>query len=189
MLSPFVAGCSDSSDASYDISDTWDDDELMRRIRAVREAERGQVISDILYLECARRLQSAGYQLLNNLAHLQPGSSQPPADFVSAKSLARSQLLSAALIDAIVSFMASTFGGGDAPLMSVASPPQTPLSVDRVQAARLYAGLLEFGYFAAALEAECLKTGIQIGGDSSEMIEYADKLPEDKLKLLCSVRR
>eukprot|EP00878_Enallax_costatus_P007572 GHUV01007929.1.p1 GENE.GHUV01007929.1~~GHUV01007929.1.p1 ORF type:complete len:308 (+),score=67.42 GHUV01007929.1:167-1090(+) len=184
-----VSSSSDPSDAGYDASDTWDDDELMRRIRAVREAERGQVISDILYLESARRLQSAGYQLLNNLALLRPAISQPPEDFLSAKSLGQSQLLSPAVIDAIVSYMASTFGGGDAALMNVASPPQTPLSVDRVQAARLYAGLLEFGYFAAALEAECFRNGVQIGQDSSEMIAYADQLPQDQLRLLCAVRR
>jgi hypothetical protein len=87
-----------------------------------------------------------------------------------------------------VSYMASSFSGGNAEVMSVASPPQTPLSVDRVEAARLYAGLLEFGYFAAALEAQCAAAGIPAGTDSSALIAFADKLPEQQLRQLCAVQ-
>lgn len=84
--------------------------------------------------------------------------------------------------------MASSFSGGNAEVMSVASPPQTPLSVDRVEAARLYAGLLEFGYFAAALEAQCAAAGIPAATDSSALIAFADKLPEQQLRQLCAVQ-
>jgi hypothetical protein len=112
-----------------------------------REAERGQVVADILYLEVARQLQAAGMQLLNNLALLAPNISQPPPDFMSADKLQQQQqgedgssssssssgLASPAVVDAIVSYLASTFEGGDARMMDAAAPPVTPLSVDRLQ--------------------------------------------------------
>lgn len=41
--------------------------------------------------------------------------------------------MSPAVADAVLSYMASTFEGGDGELMRVASPAATPLSVDRVQ--------------------------------------------------------
>jgi hypothetical protein len=112
-----------------------------------REAERGQVVADILYLEVARQLQAAGMQLLNNLALLSPNISQPPPDFMSAEGLQQllqqhsshpsssssSSLVSPAVADAVVSYLASTFEGGDARMMDAAAPPVTPLSVDRLQ--------------------------------------------------------
>lgn len=110
-----------------------------------------QVVADIVYLEVARKLLSEGLQLLNNIALLAPAVSQPPGSFISKQKLSRSALLSPAVIDAVLSYMASVFDAGDGEMMSVASPAATPLSVDRVQSARLYAGMLEFGYFAAAL--------------------------------------
>jgi predicted short-subunit dehydrogenase-like oxidoreductase (DUF2520 family) len=58
-----------------------------------------------------------------------------------------------------------------------------------LQAARLYCGLLEFGYFAAALEARCHAVGVEIGSDSSAMIAHADSLPEDQLRQMCAVQR
>ena len=58
-----------------------------------------------------------------------------------------------------------------------------------LQAARLYCGLLEFGYFAAALEARCRTVGIHIGSDSAAMIAHADSLPEDELRQMCAVQR
>jgi hypothetical protein len=115
---------------------------------ARREAERGQVVADILYLEVARQLQAAGMQLLNNLALLSPNISQPPPDFMSAEGLQQllqqhgdgpssssssSSLVSPAVADAVVSYLASTFEGGDARMMDAAAPPVTPLSVDRLQ--------------------------------------------------------
>ncbi|WIA35180.1 hypothetical protein OEZ86_003645 [Tetradesmus obliquus] len=200
-----AAAASESGEGqgAVDASSTWDDAELMRRIRAVREAERGQVVADILYLEVARQLQAAGMQLLNNLALLSPNISQPPPDFMSAERLQQQQQqqsedssssssssgwVSPAVADAIVSYLASTFEGGDARMMDAAAPPVTPLSVDRLQAARLYCGLLEFGYFAAALEARCRTVGIQIGSDSAAMIAHADSLPEDELRRMCAVQ-
>ncbi|KAF8060476.1 hypothetical protein HT031_004652 [Scenedesmus sp. PABB004] len=171
-----------------DASSTWDDGELMRRIRAVREAERGQVLADVIYLAALRRLHGGGVALLGNLALLAPGIAAPPPGFVSAAALAQSGLLSGAVVDAVVSFMTSTFGGGDAAMMDAAAPPTTPLSVDRVQAARLYAGLLEFGYFSAALEAACGAAGVAVGSDSTAMIAHADGLEEGALRRMCAVR-
>lgn len=104
-------------------------------------------MADILYLEVARQLQAAGMQLLNNLALLSPNISQPPPDFMSAEGLQQllqqhsdgpsssssSSLVSPAVADAVVSYLASTFEGGDARMMDAAAPPVTPLSVDRLQ--------------------------------------------------------
>lgn len=46
----------------------------------------------------------------------------------------------------------------------------------------------QFGYFSRCLEAECLKRGISIGGDSATMIKLADSLPEDELRSMCTVQ-
>jgi hypothetical protein len=51
-----------------------------------------------------------------------------------------------------------------------------------MQAARLYAGILEFGYFARTLEQLCLRDGVALGEDSDAMIEYAGKLPDEQLQ-------
>jgi hypothetical protein len=92
-----------------------------------------QIVADIVYLEVAKKLLEDGLQLLGNVALLSPPISQPPGSFVSKQKLSRSTLLSPAVIDAVLSYMVSTFEGGDAELMKVASPAATPLSVDRVQ--------------------------------------------------------
>lgn len=73
-------------------------------------------------------------------------------------------------------------------MMAAASPPATPLSVDRLQAARLYLGMVEFGYFAAGLEAACIATGTDVGSDSAALIAYADGLRDEALRSLCAVR-
>jgi hypothetical protein len=92
-----------------------------------------QIVADIVYLEVARKLLEAGLQLLGEVELLSPGKSQPPGSFVSQQKLLRSKLLSPAVVDAVLSYMASSFEGGDGQLMKVASPAATPLSVDRVQ--------------------------------------------------------
>jgi hypothetical protein len=84
-------------------------------------------------LEVARKLLENSLQLLGNVALLSPKISQPPGSFVSQQKLSRTGLLSPAVTDAVLSYMASTFEGGDGELMKVASPLNTPLSVDRVQ--------------------------------------------------------
>jgi hypothetical protein len=102
-------------------------------------------------------------QLLNNLALLAPNISQPPPDFMSADQLQQQQqsedgsssssgLVSAAVVDAIVSYLASTFEGGDARMMDAAAPPVTPLSVDRLQVGAL---VLQMSAAAAALQYCC----------------------------------
>jgi hypothetical protein len=86
-----------------------------------------------VYLEVAKALLQEGLQLLGNVALLSPSISQPPGTFVSKQKLSRSSMLSPAVVDAVLSYMVSTFEGGDGELMKVASPAATPLSVDRIQ--------------------------------------------------------
>lgn len=53
-----------------------------------------------------------------------------------------------------------------------------------VQAARLYGGMLEFGYFVRSLvQRMCDVSGIaDPGTDSSVLVEYAGQLPDDELQ-------
>lgn len=118
-----------------------------------------QIVADVVYLEVAKKLLEEGFQLLGNVALLSPSISQPPGSFVSKQKLSRSSLLSPAVVDAVLSYMVSTFEGGDGELMKVASPAATPLSVDRVQArglgAAAYIGFQTVSTRALAAQRGC----------------------------------
>lgn len=96
-----------------------------------------QVLIDLIYLDVARLLARHGLSLTVNVGLLAPPISQPPGCFVSATKLEAGSraggLLSRPVLDAVLSYLASTFEGGDGELMRAASPTQTPLSIDRVQ--------------------------------------------------------
>jgi hypothetical protein len=54
--------------------------------------------------------------------------------------------------------------------------------VDRVQAARLYAGQIEYSYFMRSVEDMCPERGIQLGSDSTQLVAFAAaQLPKDQL--------
>ncbi|KAI8464230.1 MAG: hypothetical protein J3K34DRAFT_441173 [Monoraphidium minutum] len=92
-------------------------------------------------------------------------------------------LVSLAAADGVLGYVNAAVTQG---LRSLAK--DTPLSIDRVQAARLYAGMLEFGYFSRGLEEECGRRGIPPGSDSEAMVRLADALPEEQLRSLCEVQ-
>jgi hypothetical protein len=50
-------------------------------------------------------------------------------------------------------------------------------------------GMLEFGTFGAALEDAAAAAGIPLSGDSAPLIAFADALPAEQLRDMCSVRR
>lgn len=50
------------------------------------------------------------------------------------------------------------------------------------QAARLYAGALEFGGFALAIEQLCREQGVDLGVTSSVLVEQAALLSEEQLR-------
>ncbi len=111
-----------------------------------------------------------------DLAQLGPTLPTPPARMTRLSRLVKG-VVSRAVADAIAGFIGSTLAEGMG-----AQAPNTPINVDRVQAARLYAGMLEFGYFARALESECAASGVAAGTDSTTLISHADKLSEAELR-------
>ena len=54
--------------------------------------------------------------------------------------------------------------------------------IDRTQAARLYAGNIEYGYFVREMEARCQQAGVQAGQDADQLITFAASLPEEQLR-------
>ena len=58
--------------------------------------------------------------------------------------------------------------------------------IDRTQAARLYAGNVEYGYFVREMEARCEAGGLAAGQDADNLITFASSLPEEQLRsVLC----
>ena len=54
--------------------------------------------------------------------------------------------------------------------------------IDRTQAARLYAGNIEYGYFVREMEARCQQAGVAAGKDADQLITFAASLPEEQLR-------
>lgn len=54
--------------------------------------------------------------------------------------------------------------------------------IDRTQAARLYAGNIEYGYFVREMEARCQQAGVAAGQDADQLIAFAATLSEEDLR-------
>ena len=54
--------------------------------------------------------------------------------------------------------------------------------IDRTQAARLYAGNVEYGYFVREMEARCQALGSPAAQDADQLITLAASLPEQELR-------
>lgn len=54
--------------------------------------------------------------------------------------------------------------------------------IDRTQAARLYAGNIEYGYFVREIEARCRQAGVAAGQDADALITFAATLSEEDLR-------
>lgn len=54
--------------------------------------------------------------------------------------------------------------------------------IDRTQAARLYAGNIEYGYFVREMEARCQALGVSAGHNADQLITLAASLPEQELR-------
>lgn len=60
-------------------------------------------------------------------------------------------------------------------------------SVDRVQAARLYAGCIEYGYSSQGLAGWCSASGRQLGREADVLVDAAADMPTDQLRRLAHV--
>lgn len=54
--------------------------------------------------------------------------------------------------------------------------------IDRTQAARLYAGNIEYGYFVREMECRCQEAGVAAGQDADQLIAFAASLSEEDLR-------
>lgn len=54
--------------------------------------------------------------------------------------------------------------------------------MDRTQAAQLYAGNIEYGYFVREMEARCQAAGLSQFMDADQLIAMAGSLSEEQLK-------
>lgn len=54
--------------------------------------------------------------------------------------------------------------------------------LDRTQAAQLYAGNVEYGYFVRGMEAKCQAAGMSQYTDASQLINMAASLSEQQLR-------
>lgn len=54
--------------------------------------------------------------------------------------------------------------------------------MDRTQAARLYAGNIEYGYFVREMEARCQEAGVAAGQNADQLIAFAASLSEEDLR-------
>lgn len=54
--------------------------------------------------------------------------------------------------------------------------------IDRTQAARLYAGNIEYGYFVREMEARCQAAGVAAGQNADQLIAFAASLSEQDLR-------
>ena len=56
--------------------------------------------------------------------------------------------------------------------------------LDRTQAAQLYAGNVEYGYFVRGMEAKCQAAGMSQYTDASQLINMAASLTEQQLRFV-----
>ena len=86
-------------------------------------------------------------------------------------------------VAAVVGLVASTLSSSSSSGGHGSAPPAALLThIDRVQAARLYAGQLEYGYFVRGMEAKCRQQGMQLGSDSAQLVAFAAELPKEELR-------
>ena len=71
----------------------------------------------------------------------------------------------------------------------LAGPGSLRAHIDRTQAARLYAGNIEYGYFVRDMEARCQQAGVAAGQDADQLIAFAATLSEEDLRSVQGVFR
>jgi hypothetical protein len=128
------------------------DETLLKRIAAVRDGERGLIVQELLYLLIIKALKDAGLAIVTDLGDAAPagrpakreeGSGDVPAldsgrDTMGQRMERLMPAVSLPVADSILGYVGATVTNS---MRSMAK--DTPLSIDRVQAARLYGGMLE----------------------------------------------
>lgn len=153
---------------------------LQQRIAQLKRKERGKAVQELLQLCCVHKLRGSGLALVKDITQLGPEASGHPPGMVRQSSLP--SLFSSQVCDVITAYTLTTMG----PQLRE-SAPHTCILLDRTQAARLYAGIVEFGCFARQLEERCAALGVK-GDDSSAMIEFAAQIDSAEVRRMCRVR-
>ncbi|KAK9829168.1 hypothetical protein WJX72_004282 [[Myrmecia] bisecta] len=145
---------------------------VQRQIQAVRQAEQRRIAEEVVYLWCAHKLLQGNMQLAPSLQALGQQQQVPLVNLAAMHSI-----LHPAVVDATCGLVGSAFGD-----LSADMPGSLITRVDRTQAAQLYAGNAEYGYFVRGMAARCTAAGVPLGQDSAKLVEMAGSLSQDELR-------
>ncbi|DBA81775.1 hypothetical protein WJX77_012226 [Trebouxia sp. C0004] len=153
---------------------------LHQQLQAVRNAEQRRTVEEIIYLWSLHNLSKGSMCIRTSLGAVeQPSSHQQD---IPVSQLLLTTIMSQAVADAVVGIVASTFETSDS------SSGNLRAHIDRTQAARLYAGNIEYGYFVREMEARCEALGLPAGQNADQLITLAASLPEQDLRVASRVK-
>lgn len=153
---------------------------LHQQLQAVRNAEQQRTVEEIIYLWSLHNLSKGSMCIRTSLGAVEQPSSHQQGNPVS--QLLLTTVMSQAVADAVVGIVASTFDTSDS------SSGNLRAHIDRTQAARLYAGNIEYGYFVREMEARCEALGLPAGQNADQLISLAASLPEQDLRVASRVK-
>ncbi|KAL3142657.1 hypothetical protein ABBQ38_002966 [Trebouxia sp. C0009 RCD-2024] len=152
---------------------------LQQQLRAARNAEQQRLVEEIIYIWTLHNLSRGSMSLTLSIDAQQDNSCQQ-GNPVS--QLMLTTVMSQAAADALVGIVASTFESSEK------SSGNLRAHIDRTQAARLYAGNIEYGYFVREMEARCQEAGVAAGQNADQLIAFAASLSEEDLRVASKVR-
>lgn len=115
---------------------------LRLRIAEMKAKEASLTVQELIYARVAANLRLRGIDLVQDLSLLGAHQLSLPTYIISAKTV--TNLLSDQAVDAITGYI------GD--ILRPSEELDLPVRFDRVQGAKLYGGVVEFGYFTRGLE-------------------------------------
>lgn len=153
---------------------------LHQQLQALRYAEQQRTVEEIIYLWSLYNLSKGSMCIRTSLGAVGQPSSHQQGNPVS--QLLLTTVMSPAVADAVVGIVASTFEISDSSSGSLRA------HIDRTQAARLYAGNIEYGYFVREMEDRCEALGLPAGHNADQLITLAASLPEQDLRIASRVK-
>ncbi|DBA76620.1 TPA: hypothetical protein ACH3X2_008667 [Trebouxia sp. C0005] len=153
---------------------------LHQQLQAVRNAEQQRTVEEIIYLWSLHNLSKGSMCIRTSLGAVEQPSSHQQGKPVN--QLLLTTIMSQAVADAVVGIVASTFETSDS------SSGNLRAHIDRTQAARLYAGNIEYGYFVREMEARCEALSLPAGQNADQLITLAASLPEQDLRVASRVK-
>ncbi|KAL0051588.1 hypothetical protein WJX82_010441 [Trebouxia sp. C0006] len=153
---------------------------LHQQLQALRNAEQQRTVEEIIYLWSLHNLSKGSMCIRTSFGAVEQPSSHQQGNPVS--QLLLTTVMSQAVADAVVGIVASTFETSDS------SSGNLRAHIDRTQAARLYAGNIEYGYFVREMEARCEALSLPAGQNANQLITLAASLPEQDLRVASRVK-